>query len=76
MFASDQEDNPAFDFSILDRNRIEDLSLGEKMEGESGLFEVQKINNGYCLWSILTGGKPATFSTLAKIINYLEKAAG
>jgi len=75
MFAFDQEDNTDFDFSILDRNRIEDLSLGEEMEGESGLFKIQRLKNGYCLWSILTAGQPVIFPTLSEITEYLEKAA-
>ena len=75
MLASDQEDSPGFDFSVLDKARIEDLSLGESMEGENGLFKIQKLKNGYCLWAILTNGRPVIFPTQIKIIEYLENAS-
>jgi hypothetical protein len=68
---SDSEDDNSFNFSILDKARIEDLSNSEKMEAESGQFKVQKLNNYYCLW-LANNSRPTVFSTKESLITSLE----
>jgi hypothetical protein len=48
----DLQDDENFDYSVLDRAKIEDLEMGEKMESESGSFAVIRQKNGYHVWCV------------------------
>ncbi len=73
MFASGTEDDNSFHFSILDKARIEDLSKSEKIEAESGQFQIQRLKIGYCLWLANNPARPTIFTTKEKLISFLEK---
>lgn len=69
----DTQDDDGFDFSVLDKARIEDLSIGEKMQAESGTFMVLKRPIGYDAQSV-KGEKIGIFRfpNIEKLFDFLE----
>jgi len=47
----DLEDDNSFTCSVLDKARIEDLSIGDKMKSENDSFVVIRQRNGYHIWA-------------------------
>ncbi len=69
----DLEDAGGFDFSVLDRAKIEDLEIGEKMESESSHFIVVREKAGYWIWYVKENVKGKEFcKTLEKAFDFLE----
>ena len=67
------EDYDGFDFSVLDRAKIEDLGLGEHMKAENDSFIVTKQKNGYHIWC--TKGKRTgviVLPSLEKVLEFLH----
>lgn len=69
----DLEDSDSFDFSVLDRAKIEDLEMDEKVESESGAFAVARLRNGFHVW-VVKGDKTGVFRfpTLEKVFEFLD----
>jgi hypothetical protein len=69
----DLEDDNSFDFTVLDRAKIEDLELNQKMEAENGSFMVVRKGNGYHVWSV-GGLRRGTFRCLniKEVFDFLE----
>lgn len=73
MYRSDVEDNDDFEFSVLDKARIEDLEMGQKIESENGSFLVARQINGYHVWCGRGKRKGVmAFSNLEKVFSFLE----
>ena len=69
----DVEDSNDFDFSVLDRAKIEDLDVGEKMESESGRFLVGRTKNHYEVWYVKENSKGREICTSLEIVfEFLE----
>lgn len=72
MIEFDAQDDNQFYFSIFDRAKIEDLSMGENMKAENDSFVVVKQRNGYHIWC--TKGKVTgalIFPSLEKVFEFL-----
>lgn len=69
----DLEDDNGFDFTVLDRAKIEDLEMGQDMKAENDSFVVVLQKNGYHVWC--TQGKRTgafIFSSLEKVFEFLH----
>ncbi len=75
----DLEDNDNFSLTTLDTYRIEDLGIGEILEGEAGNFKVKRTKNSYELYirneSLIRKHQTLqmTFPTLKRLIGFLKK---
>ena len=72
MFDLEDCDDESFVPSILDKLRLEDMSVGEKVGAESGLWTVYLYRDGYSLVSNKIKSL-LTFKTLQDLLNYLNK---
>lgn len=73
QFMFDLEDDNSFEFSVLDKTRIEDLEIGDRMEAENDSFMILRGSNGYHIW-VTNGKQRETFicTTLEKTFQFLE----
>lgn len=60
--------------TILDRARIEDLGINEKMDSEMGIFSCFRYKDEYLIvFHLPNMNQKLSFKTPAQIFNYIEE---
>lgn len=78
MFTPETENNDSFQLSRLDQNRLEDMEIGDLMDGELGDFRVLRYKDVYMLFvfneSLLrkTQTTHKEFASLKDLISFLQ----
>ena len=71
MFDLEDDDRDTFSPTVLDKLRLEDMEIGDKIEAESGAWTVFLYRDGYSLISNKIR-MPLTFKKLNDLITYLN----